>query len=228
MAKKPKKKKEGKQSAEATVAVLSYPFWAKFVVAVVIFSWCGFAALFSGGLYASVQFLQKATDPVYVAQKAKTVADFAYPLPDGFKYTFTGSMLNFNVVTVMYEPDGSVFVIGTKPIAEMKTDDARKVVDNPGEFNLPYLYVDMKVESKGSMEVGGRTLEYVAGSATDQKERTMGSFIGCAMLKDKNSALIVYAITPDQPSKPGEVVEARQTAFNLKAANKLFSAIKGF
>lgn len=235
MAKKPNKtkaardKKAGaKDKDQAPGAGLAYPIWASVIVCLVLTVWIAGSGFFAVTLYAAVQGLKKATDQVYIARNVDKIAKFEDPLPKGFKYTFSGVPFRFNLVTIGYEPDNSVFVIGTKPEDDLKTTDARQIVDNPLNFGLPKLYGDMNIEKKGSMQIAGEKLEYVTGTTSDQEQRTIGGFIGCAILKNK-SALIVYALTP-----PGESTNERKkdgrggTTFDMYAAEKLFSAIKGF
>lgn len=230
MAKRPKTKKdtdaESTQPERKKVAAekTPYPIWAKMLVSCVLTGWIAFAGLFTYFLFGCVQLLKEATDPVIIAREAKRIVQFADPLPEGFKYTFTGIPLNYNLMTMAYKPDGTVFVIGTKSKSELGSKDARKIVENPKDFGLPNVYGEMKLEQKGSIDVAGENLEYVSGSSTNQ-DHSIGCFIGCAMLKN-DSALIIYAVTTRENTDGAQ--SAHKDTFNMEATKKLLSAIKGF
>ena len=95
---------------------------------------------------------------------------------------------------------------------------------------IPTIADEFRVDKKGSMPVAGETMEYVTGVGTQRHGRTVGGFIGCAILKDKR-ALLIYAWTPPGSGKhktanPGSSDE--QISFNMDALNSLLSAIKSF
>lgn len=220
MGKKSKKKKEQlKESSGDTQKSQAYPWWAKLAVTLALLSWLGLSIVFTMSMSSGVQMVKHATDPVYIAEAVKKIADIE-ELPAGFKYQMAASVFNANMVTIIHESDGSGFMLGVLPASEKRNESARQLADTMADQGIPSIANELKIEGRNNLEVAGQKLDYVLATAVGKDKRNVGCFIGCAVLKDKR-ALLVYGVTPAHNKEA-------EAAFNMEAAKKLFASIKSF
>lgn len=237
MAKKSKKKKQEDPATAAkekeSLVSMHYPLWAKLAVAYIVIVWCGIIALVGTGINIGVHIIHNARDPAYIEANINKLARFD-KLPDGFTPTFAivNPEFNMNLAALTYKPDGTGFMLGILPQSEIRDRNAKQIAESLADSGIPNVSNELSVEKKGSAQIAGETLEYVIGTASDRPDNKIACFIGCAILKDKR-VFLVYGLTPakeggqnngqSQPEKAPD-----QVTFNMDAADRLFSAIKGF
>ena len=219
MAKKGPKKKETRQikaeepSPARTFADSARPFplWGKFLIGFVVLGQLAVLSIFCMGMIDVVDLLKKSVDPVFVKQQARTIADFADPLPAGFEYRMGFSVTSSGVVSIVYQPDQSEIMFGMLPEVE---STARERVDSFVDNGIPNVTGAMKVEEKSTLEVGGRSFEYSRATASDGAKNSISVLIACTVLPNKR-AILIFGRTPG-------------SKFNMDAANKLFGAVRRF
>lgn len=196
------------------------PTWAKILIGIVV-GGIVIGAIAIGGLVWFVgKTVKEASDPVAVARTAKTIADFADPLPAGFKYVLALPLAGINFVTIEHESDKQVVTIVSYP--KQETSDAQQLVDrfyqagiqSGAEKTAGGKLEDVKV--RGTETVGGEPMPYLIGTLADKGGAKFEGFVGCVLPKGKTKTVIVYGMQP------------AGTGYNVESTKELLRSIKGF
>lgn len=220
MAKKPKKKDVRQLQAKAQTgsppsfaeAARPFPLWAKLLIAFVIVGQIGLLTFFCSAMIGMVDLLKQSVDPVYVKERARLIVELPDPLPKGFEYRMGFAVTSSGVVSIVYQPDQTEFMIGAPP--EQDLTSARQRVDNFIENGIPNVTGTLKVEEKSTLDVGGKTFEFTRATAGDGGKNSTAVFIACTVLPNRRSILL-FGRTPG-------------SKFNQTAATVLFNSISKF
>ncbi len=173
----------------------SYPWWASFIIGLVVLLWAVAAYMVTSTVANTVNVARQASQPNYIAKVVERIAEIDSTLPPGFKYQLAGSMFNVHMVNLLYQPDQTSFLISSLPPGDRRDETARTLADKMADQGIPALSNEMHIEGKGSFDIAGEKLEYVLGSADDRNGEKFGGFIGCIMLENGRTVLL-YGLTP--------------------------------
>ena len=188
------------------------PAWAKIVLVLFV---AGSATVVVLLLVAAafVADLQKnARNPQRMAEVASHIARIDYPLPPDFSYEAAVPLFNWMSVILTYKPDRTIFYLVKMPnpngVAASKLAEQFSK-QSPSGLN------PLNVSSSGKIMVGGQEMDYVQGSTADPTGSVEQEMLGVIVPNQRKESILIIGLTPGEK-------------FNQQAADKLFSAIKGF
>lgn len=192
------------------------PAWSKILVGTVLA--CGMTGIIGsiGLVYYFNETAKQATNPAYISNIAKSIADFPEQLPDGFSYQLAATVFGANLLTILHKPDNTILMIGMKPQpADTPEIKAREITNDLADKGIPNVTDEIQIDKSGSEPVAGQTLEYVIGSSSDRDGHPVSSMIGCIAVKDKKKLVLIYGLSQSK-------------SYNFPATQTLLSSIKGF
>lgn len=197
------------------------PTWAKVLIGIVVFAIVGGIIALVGLVYFVQDTIKKAQDPAMIARTARSIADFAEPLPAGYRFELGLDLFGVKTVTVEHDPDRQTLIFMTAPQKENMDAQALvnrlfaagiKVPTHPeaasGRFESEKL--------RGTDTVGGENMPYIVGTMTDKSGSKFEGMVGVVVSKARNKTIIVYGIQPGQ------------SGYNLETTRTFLRTIKRF
>ncbi len=188
------------------------PVWAKGLIAVMILAFFGGIVAVSSVINFGATLAKHATEPAYIATVMHSVADIPR-LPQGFTYKMAAEAFNNHMVTIVHEPDKTIFMLGSIGPTDTGTKDAKELVHQMAEHGVPGFTDSFQVDKDGEELVAGKTMEYVTGRSSDREGDEHSGMIGCILEKEKKQLTLIYGWSETK-------------SFNLETARKLLGSIK--
>jgi hypothetical protein len=166
--------------------------WVK--VLLVIFG-LGFVLTLAGGI--TLFFMVKNTiDPKNVQTVAESLVTFDGPLPERYRYTAGSKIMTMSFVVITDNTDKLLYsIIGVEGDNKAEVT-AESLVDGVSKGkNMPAMpngggNSTINAKEKGTLDVAGLKMPYVAGTSTSSQGVTVASFFGVA--KPKTSGKMIF------------------------------------
>lgn len=192
------------------------PLWSKLLAGIVVVAGTCCIAGFTSTVCQLNLIARQATDPAHIASVSKSIASFPEKLPDGFSFQMAATVLGAHMLTILYKPDDTVFMIGTKVLSAGEPElQAKKMASDLADKGIPNITDEFHIQKTGSESIAGQTMEYVTGSGSSPDGRVVSGLIGCIAIKDTKKLILIYGLTPS-------------AKYNFDATKALLSSIKSF
>ncbi len=193
------------------------PPWARILVAMVVITIVGGTTIAICGVAFTQKIFNESMNPQMISRAVSDIAEFSEPLPKGFKYLFGYSnkfMKPFAIVAVDNSVDKQYLTLMKY---RQDTGNTQKLLDSSYEigFSTPGTYVRfVSIESKGTLQVGGKSVPYIIGKTIDSQDHKSHAIVATLIDPDQKKAFVLYGL------------QLSDDAYNLAATESLLKTIK--
>ncbi len=174
--------------------------WAKWligIVATVLVVGLGSCTIMG---FLAYNYVKDAADPSKAKELASTMVTIKEPLPKRFEYKAGMNIFEtVSFVTILDKTNEYSYSLVKMMTKEKEKVSAEDLVEELAARGVPSggssANTKIKVQEKGSMEVGGVEMPYVIG-ITENKQRTVPALMGVVIPNDKNVLMLIVFAPP--------------------------------
>jgi hypothetical protein len=172
------------------------PTWAKVAIGIVVVVAISLSIFIGGMVWFIGNMGQKARDPVYISQVAKSIAVIDEPLPKGFVYQAAVDILGAKMIMIANDQSGLGVILGLLPSGSNPNKQPTELTKELASKGIPNISSSFKITGEGTEMVAGNPMSYVVGTSEMGDKGTIQGMIGCLVTKDKSKTIVFYGFSP--------------------------------
>jgi hypothetical protein len=204
------------------------PTWAKILIGVGVAFVVGIVGILVAAIIFFTNMSHQAVDPVQVKRVAASMLTIGDPLPDGFGYSKGLDLLGMKMVAFSHDQDGLQLIFTSIPSnksAASLEESINESTDNQALNQVTSGKSRFQSKSKGTEQVGGKTLTYAIGTTEDNLGQSYPSMMGVITPSNEGRLLMVIGLMQNK-TDDGKPIKDPAKTYNIDATKAFLKAIK--